>query len=165
MEKMFKKTKKFMVVAAAAVMLSAGFATVAPNEAHAAHWADKQMNWAKKTGIITVDLRDSLTTRQDTWVMIARMELHSGVSLAQARNYVMNDGISDGTRGTDRITRIEAVAMMNKVAGYGRAKWDPAGTNWLGKEIGIYDGTRDNDYATRAEVVTMLYNAQHWQKK
>ncbi|MED3397887.1 protein phosphatase 2C, partial [Bacillus wiedmannii] len=42
---MLKKIKKFMVVVAAAVMLSAGFATVAPKEA-SAHWADTQMNWA-----------------------------------------------------------------------------------------------------------------------
>ncbi|MRC32365.1 protein phosphatase 2C, partial [Bacillus thuringiensis] len=49
---MLKKLKKFMIVAAAAVMLSAGFATVAPKEA-SSHWAYNQMNWAMRKGIIT----------------------------------------------------------------------------------------------------------------
>lgn len=44
-----------MIVAIAAIMLSAGFTTAAPNEAHAAHWAGDQMRWALNSGYITAD--------------------------------------------------------------------------------------------------------------
>ncbi|HDR3908580.1 protein phosphatase 2C [Bacillus toyonensis] len=158
---MLKKLKKIMVVAAAAVMLSAGFATVAPKEA-SAHWADTQMNWAMKYKIITSDSRDSYATRQDTWLMLSRYLVKNNYSYAGARNYLMSGGLTDGTRGTDRVTRNEVVAML-----YQRCNWGPAWDSELGFErsrawgarYSIFDGKRGNDFATRAEVVSMLYNA------
>ncbi|MDO8161671.1 protein phosphatase 2C [Bacillus toyonensis] len=158
---MLKKIKKFMVVAAAAVMLSAGFATVAPKEA-SAHWADNQMNWAKKTGIITADLRDSLATRQDMWLMSMRFvyKTSGDFTYEDARSYAIRYGISDGTRGTNWITRSEAAAMVYQIR-YDSV-WNPTDgfyySDRRAKAKGIFDGTRGNDFATRAEVVTMLYN-------
>ncbi|HFR4145193.1 TPA: protein phosphatase 2C [Bacillus cereus] len=160
---MLKKLKKLMVVAAAAVMLSAGFATVAPNEAHAAHWADIQMKWAFKKGIVTADLRDNLATRQDTWIMIARWLGRSPSNYDQARKFVVDWRISDGTRGTDLVTRDEVVAMLHNRYMHGHISgWTPSGgfsnaRDW-GVSQGIYDGSRGNAFATRAEVVTMLFN-------
>ncbi|PEJ17856.1 protein phosphatase 2C [Bacillus toyonensis] len=160
---MLKKLKKIMVVAAAAVMLSAGFATVAPKEA-SAHWADTQMDWAKRNKIINTDLRDNYATRQDYWLMFARYLWSANISYAQARNYLMSAGshpITDGTRGTDFITRNEAVAMMYNKENFGGA-WQPGiGFEWSrawGARYSIFDGKRGNDLATRAEVVTMIYN-------
>ncbi|QWG52454.1 protein phosphatase 2C [Bacillus mycoides] len=160
---MLKKIKKFMIVAAAAVMLSAGFATVAPNEAHAAHWADKQMNWAFSNRIITADLRDSYATRQDAWLMITRATrpLFLG-GFEDARKSVVERGISDGTRGTNWVTRNEMAAMIFNYTALDSNGWTPQGgfeeaIKW-GRIYGYFDGTRGNDAATRAEVVTMLYN-------
>ncbi|USK99911.1 protein phosphatase 2C [Bacillus tropicus] len=160
---MLKKLKKVIIIAAAAVMLSAGFATAAPNEAHAAHWADNQMNWAFNKGIITADLRDSLATRQDVWIMIARWDGNYVGNYEKARQYVVRNGISDGTRGTNWVTRNETVAMLYNYF-YGSGGWNPNkgfgdAFSW-GRTVGVYDGSRGNDAATRAEVVTMIYNTR-----
>ncbi|MGK3615014.1 protein phosphatase 2C [Bacillus cereus] len=159
---MLKKLRKFMVIAAAAVMLSAGFATVAPKEA-SAHWADTQMNWAFNKGIITADLRDGLATRQDVWIMIARWDGNYVGNYEKARQYVVRNGISDGTRGTNWVTRNETVAMLYNYF-YGNGGWTPNkgfgnAFSW-GRTVGVYDGSRGNDAATRAEVVTMIYNTR-----
>lgn len=161
---MLNKLKKFMIVAAAAVMLSAGFATVAPKEA-SAHWADTQMDWAMSHKIVTADLRDNLATRQDSWLMLARYMYKSDLSYAQARSYLMSSGLSpmtDGTRGTNWVTRNEVVAMMYNYNNYGGA-WQPGiGFEWSrswGAYHSIFDGKRGDDFATRAEVVGMIYNS------
>ncbi|MGH0424235.1 protein phosphatase 2C [Bacillus pretiosus] len=161
---MLKKFKRFMVVAAAAVMLSAGFATFAPKEA-SAHWADTQMDWAKKHKIITADLRDSYATRKDSWLMLARYFSNTNFSYEGARRHVMSRGLyplTDGTRGNDLITRNEFVAMLYNQENFGGA-WDPElgferSRAW-GARYSIFDGKRGNDFATRAEVISMLYNA------
>ncbi|MGH0828493.1 MULTISPECIES: protein phosphatase 2C [Bacillus] len=162
---MLKKLKRFMVVAAAVVTLSAGFVTAAPEEAHAAHWADQDFRWAFAHGIITADLRDNLATRQDAWLMIYRAQLNSKdkrrqATYNQARNYVISAGYSDGSRGTNWITRDELVGMFYQGAGNGSAWNSKSGfshsRNW-GIRWGYYDGTRGNDFATRAEVVSILH--------
>ncbi|HDX9589273.1 TPA: protein phosphatase 2C [Bacillus pseudomycoides] len=158
---MLKKLKKFMVVAAAAVMLSAGFVTAAPNEAHAAHWADTQMNWAMNKGYITADLRDNLATRQDVWLILTRAKKNAGAAFDYnyARDYVIGNGISDGTRGTNWVTRDECAAMILRAKGFITSSSDEfSNIREYGKKYGIYDGSRGNDFATRAEVVTMMYN-------
>ncbi|MGH1285303.1 protein phosphatase 2C [Bacillus toyonensis] len=166
MEKMFKKIKKFMIVATAAFMLSVGFATVAPKEA-SAHWADTQMNWAFKREIVTADMRDSLATRQDTWLMITRTVLGGkfNIDYGSARDYVMSIGMTDGSRGTSWVTRSEVASMaLHMYEGvYTDIKWDPKWgfvyTDFEAENLGIFDGTRGNEFATRAEVITMIYNA------
>ncbi len=158
---MLNKLKKFMIVAAAAVMLSAGFATIAPKEA-SAHWADSKMNWAMRKGIITAYMPDNLATRQDMWLMIIRYRYgESGpMNFESARHDVIRLGISDGSRGTNWITRSEAAAMVSQIK-Y-NSLWSPTAgfydSDQRAKKLGIFDGTRGNDFATRAEVVTMLYN-------
>lgn len=162
MESMLKKLKKFMIVAAAAIMLSAGFATVAPKEA-SAHWADSQMNWAMKKGIITSYNPDSLATRQDMWLMMTRDILgwSGDFGYDYARYTLMGLHITDGTRGSDWVTRSEAAAMI--LAKKGIQLWSPeAGfyySDQRARQLGIFDGTRGSNFATRAEVVSMIYNA------
>lgn len=159
MEKMLKKLKKIVVVAAAAVTLSAGFATVAPKEA-SAHWADPQMRWAISNYVVKFDMRDSPAYRKDVWIMIANYSKKRYHTYEEARQFVMNRGISDGSRGDDRITRNEMVGMLYQKR-YNSPAWSPKGgfTNAIawGTDKGIYDGSRGNDFATRAEVITMLY--------
>ncbi|SCC46119.1 Uncharacterized protein BC05F1_03829 [Bacillus wiedmannii] len=166
---MLKKLKKFMIVAAAAVMLSAGFATVAPKEA-SAHWADSNMEWAFGAKIITTDQRDSLATRSDAWVMINRIILvnnmdslwPSGIPYYpfQAQGFVLRNGISDGTRETNWVTRQEVAAMLYNVQHpFGASNFDKV-NNWA-LSNNIYDLSRKNDFATRAEVVTMIRKGQY----
>ncbi|MBE5106488.1 protein phosphatase 2C [Bacillus thuringiensis] len=158
---MLKKLKKIMVVAAAAVMLSAGFATVAPKEA-SAHWADEHMNWAREKGYITSDMRDSLATRQDAWLIFTRyIKKSRGYDYNSARKFLMSRGISDGTRGTNWITRDEMMGMIY-AKDTGRKAWNPSNGFGNARSFGIdrfiYDGSRGSDFATRAEIVTMIYN-------
>ncbi|WP_226641232.1 protein phosphatase 2C [Bacillus tropicus] len=164
---MLKKLKRFMVVAAAAVMLSAGFATVAPQEAHAAHWADQDFRWAFAHGIITADLRDNLTTRQDAWLMIYRAHLSADkrkqATYNQARNWVISNHYSDGSRGTNWITRDELIGMFYQGFGNGSAWNSKSGfsrSRQWGMDFGFYDGTRGNDFATRAEVVSIVHRIE-----
>ncbi|WIG23697.1 protein phosphatase 2C [Bacillus anthracis] len=159
---MLKKLKRFMVVAAAAVMLSAGFATVAPKEA-SAHWADNNMNWAMNNGYIKSDNRDSYLTRQETWLVLGRYHQKRPQwpnskplnTYEQGRQYAMHERFSDGSRGTDYITRDEVAVMLVRFLylnlDYKRAV--QAAKNW-----GLYDGSRGSSYATKAEIVTMMHN-------
>ncbi|PEL40242.1 protein phosphatase 2C [Bacillus toyonensis] len=164
---MLKKLKKIMVVAAAAVTLSVGFATFSPKEA-SAHWADTQINWAFNNSIITADMRDSLATRQDMWLMMLRHEFknlyYSDYNYNTARNYAVLHGYTDGTRGTNWVTRSEAAAFASSMAGY-KNIWNSATgfseSDRRAKNLGIFDGTRGNEFATRAEVVTMIYNSRN----
>ncbi|WP_242248933.1 protein phosphatase 2C [Bacillus cereus group sp. BfR-BA-01523] len=160
---MLNKLKKFMVITAAAVMLSAGFATAAPKEAHAAHWADQEMRWAFYHGIVTADLRDNLATRQDAWLMIFRANNEgrtAGKGYNEARNWVISKGYSDGSRGTNWITRDELVGMFYQGLGNGNSWSSTNGfknsRNW-GIRWDYYDGSRGNDFATRAEVISILH--------
>ncbi|MGG4560866.1 protein phosphatase 2C [Bacillus toyonensis] len=162
MENMLKKLKKVMVVAVAGIMLSTGFATVAPNKAHAAHWADEQMKWAKSNGYITADMRDSLATRQDVWLIFTRYIKNSrGYDYNSARKFLMSRGISDGTRGTDLITRDEMMGMIY-AKDTRRKAWNPSNGFGDARNFGInrfiYDGSRGNAFATRAEIITMIFN-------
>ncbi|MFP3379695.1 protein phosphatase 2C [Bacillus sp. SIMBA_069] len=160
---MLNKLKKFMVVTAAAVMLSTGFATVAPKEAHAAHWADDVMEWAMVRSYILVDMRDSLATRQDMWLILTRAKNRSaGYNYESARDFVKNSRISDGTRGTNWVTRDEAATMALQAMGYYNI-YHPSFnfTRTFGIKHYIYDGTRGDEFATRAEVVSMIYFAAH----
>ncbi|WP_142313388.1 protein phosphatase 2C, partial [Bacillus toyonensis] len=148
----------------AAVMLSVGFATAAPNEAHAAHWADKQMQWGLNNGYIRADLRDNYATRQDAWLILARWAQRGYFmgNYEDARKYVLKHRMSDGTRGTEWVTRNEMVAMIYNYTARDHDGWTSHGgfaeaIRW-GRLMGVYDGTRGNDAATRAEVITMLYN-------
>nr|WP_088312211.1 protein phosphatase 2C [Bacillus cereus] len=159
---MLKKLKKIMVVVAAAVMLSAGFATVAPKEA-SAHWADGAMDWGLRNGYITADFRDSYATRQDTWLIITRVanDLSGGSSYAASRNYVMNRKISDGSYPEAYVLRDDVVTMLYRAS---RPPTNPMGINdWQagswGIQKGIYDGRRMLSPATRAEVMTMIRQA------
>nr|WP_088312255.1 protein phosphatase 2C [Bacillus cereus] len=158
---MLKKLKKIMVVVAAAVMLSAGFATVAPKEA-SAHWADGAMDWGLRNGYITADLRDSYATRQDTWLIITRVanDLSGGSSYAASRNYVMNRKISDGSYPEAYVKRDELVTMLYRAA-HPSSKLglnDSQAWEWAWKK-GIWDSKRVFDPATRAEVMTMIRQA------
>ncbi|MGG1289735.1 MULTISPECIES: protein phosphatase 2C [Bacillus cereus group] len=158
---MLKKLKKIMVVVAAAVMLSAGFATVAPKEA-SAHWADGAMDWGLRNGYITADLRDNYATRQDTWLIITRVanDLSGGSSYAASRNYVMNRKISDGSNPQAYVTREQVYTMLYRVAypnAYGTME-DHKALGWAVKNRITTDGRRA-DFATRAEVMTMIRQA------
>ncbi|PEM80127.1 protein phosphatase 2C [Bacillus toyonensis] len=157
---MLKKLKKTMVVAAAAVMLSAGFATVAPKEA-SAHWADNAITWVFGKGYAQSDYRYKPAIRQDVWVMLARYNGYWVKSPDEARQVMIRRGISDGSRPYAQITRNEMVGMLYQLH-FHKPAWDPrAGFNnanvW-GESNGIFDGSRGNEIATRGEVFVMLYN-------
>ncbi|HGO9417101.1 TPA: protein phosphatase 2C [Bacillus cereus] len=149
-----------MVVAAAAVMLSAGFATVAPKEA-SAHWADNAITWVFGKGYAQSDYRYKPAIRQDVWVLLARYTGNWVKSPEEARQVVIRSGISDGSRPNAQITRNEMVGMLYQNH-FHQPAWDPrAGFNnaivW-GESNGIFDGSRGNEVATRGEVFVMLYN-------
>ncbi len=161
---MLNKLKKFMVIAAAAVMLSVGFATISPNAA-SAHWADKQMNWALDKGYVTADLRDNLATRQDSWLIMLRA-YNNGYynhTMQSAHNMASQLRVAEDGRPTNWVTREEMATFLYnfRYLAYTNTPWPGFGTtsNWAVRN-GIFDGSRPQAFATRAEVVTMIYNAK-----
>ncbi|WP_336992935.1 protein phosphatase 2C [Bacillus toyonensis] len=159
---MLKKLKKIMVVAAAAVMLSAGFATIAPKEA-SAHWADTQMNWALNNGYLTADLRDNLATRQDAWLIMGRVwQDYPDFTMKGAHNLASQLRVAEDGRPTNWVTREEMGSFLYsfRYLAYTNKPWPgfPTTTTWAVGN-GIYDGSRPQAFATRAEVVTMIYTA------
>ncbi|MFT9870008.1 protein phosphatase 2C [Bacillus mobilis] len=160
MEKMLKKIKKFIVVAAATITLSAGFATISP-QAASAHWADTQMDWAFNKGIINTDLRDSPATRQDAWLIMERLYTGAnGYNYNDARSFARQLRIAEDGRPTNWVTREEMGSFLYsfRYIAYTNKSWPGFGTTttWATGN-GIFDGSRPQDVATRAEVVTMIY--------
>ncbi|MGE1052282.1 DUF4179 domain-containing protein [Bacillus sp. GFa4/2] len=161
---MLKKLKKIMVVAAAVVMLSVGFATISPNAA-SAHWADQHMNWALDNGYVTVDLRDSLAVRQDAWLIMIRAYQgpYHDATMKHAHNMASQLRVAEDGRPTDLVTRQEMATFLYnfRYLAYSNKPWPGFGTtsNWAVRN-GIFDGSRPQAYATRAEVVTMIHNAK-----
>ncbi|MEC3467685.1 protein phosphatase 2C [Bacillus tropicus] len=159
---MLKKIKKFIVVAATTITLAAGFATISP-QAASAHWADTQMNWALNNGYVTADMRDSLATRQDAWLIMTRAWNDApGIGLTGAHNFAKQLRIAEDGRPTNWVTREEMATFLYNLRyiAFTNKPWPGFGTtsNWAARN-GIFDGSRPQAFATRGEVVTMIYRA------
>lgn len=157
---------------------SAGFTDVAPG-----YWAAEDINWcfAKKVMLgnsATTFNPAGVTSRQQLWMVLARVNGSAPDSMATARTWAINMGVSDGTNVSGSLTRQQMVAMLYRYsaikgyagkAGTGLAGFTDAGSvsayaqeamSWAVAN-GIITGNdgrlNPNGTATRAQFAAIMH--------
>ncbi|MDR0951359.1 MAG: YDG domain-containing protein [Oscillospiraceae bacterium] len=98
-------------------------------------------------------------TRAMLWTVLARLsgETITGESWAQdARAWVLEAGVSDGTNPNKFVTRNEIVTMLYRFAGIGEDGYGGEAMAWAA-ELKIMNDGRPEDTATRAELAAILH--------
>lgn len=91
---------------------SAGFTDVA-----AGYWAADDINWCYAKNVMlgnsaTTFNPTGVTSRQQLWMVLARVNGSAPDSMATARTWAINMGVSDGTNVSGSLTRQQMVAML-----------------------------------------------------
>ena len=149
------------------------------------YWAHEEIAWASSNqymqGTSSVSFNPSGTvTRQQVWMILARMSGADPVDMAAARDWAITNGISDGTNPGSPVTRqqlaallyrfavqngMAAVTMEENLSGFPDAEsvsnYAIQAMNWAVGQ-GIITGTSDGllnptGLSTRAQLAVMLY--------
>ena len=86
------------------------------------HWAYNEIAWAFEngymngTGTATFHPTGSVT-RQQVWMILARMSGADPANMAEAKNWAVNNGVSDGSNPGSPVTRQQLVALLYRFAG------------------------------------------------
>ena len=85
------------------------------------HWAIKEITWAAENGIMNgigggQFAPDRTVTRQQLWMVMARLGGSTPADMAAARSWAMSNNISDGTRPGEALTRQQLVAILYRYA-------------------------------------------------
>lgn len=119
---------------------------------------------------------NGLVTRQQVWMILARMNGYTPDSMAAARDWAMSTGVSDGSNPDDPVTRQQLVTLLWRAAGEPSGdlsvleKYPDAGSvsayakeamAWA-IECGIINGTTQGTLnpmgnADRAQMAAILY--------
>ena len=110
-------------------------------------WAYPEILWAFENGYVngtsaTTFSPNGAISRQQVWMILARLSGASPANMAEARTWAMEHGISDGTNPGNPVTRQQLVALLFRYAsGIGRANDERA-------NLSIFpDADRVADYA------------------
>ena len=84
-------------------------------------WAYNEIQWAFENGYMngttsTTFVPSGAVTRQQVWMILARMAGSNPVDMAAARAWAVNNGISDGTDPGAAVTRQQLVALLHRFA-------------------------------------------------
>ena len=147
-------------------------------------WAYNEIKWAYDNGYVngtsaTTFSPNSSISRQQVWMILARLSGADPANMAEARTWAMENGISDGTTPGNAVTRQQLVALLYRYAtmmGYANdaradlTSYPDAGTvasyavepmQWsVANSIvaGTSDGTLNpTGTATRAQFAVILY--------
>lgn len=87
-------------------------------------WAKDAIAWAYENGYVngtsgTTFNPDGSITRQQMWMILARLSGASPANMAEAREWAMDSGVTDGTNGGNAMTRQQMVTFLYR---YGRLK-------------------------------------------
>ena len=87
----------------------------------ASFWAYDEIAWAYDNGYVngtsaTTFSPNSSITRQQVWMILARLSGTSPASMAAAREWAMANNISDGTNPGNAVTRQQLVALLYRYA-------------------------------------------------
>ena len=87
----------------------------------AAFWAYDEIAWAYDNGYVngtsaTTFSPNSSITRQQVWMILARLSGGNPASMAAAREWAMANNISDGTNPGNAVTRQQLVALLYRYA-------------------------------------------------
>ena len=107
----------FVPEGSAAVSQEMDFADVGES-----HWAYNEIAWAFEngymngTGTATFHPTGSVT-RQQVWMILARMSGADPANMAEAKSWAVNNGVSDGSNPGSPVTRQQLVALLYRFAG------------------------------------------------
>ena len=84
-------------------------------------WAYDEIVWAYDNGYVngttaTTFSPNGSITRQQVWMILARLSEKSPANMAEARTWAMDNGISDGTNPGAAVTRQQLVALLYRFA-------------------------------------------------
>ena len=101
---------------AAPVIPGAAFADV-PED----FWAYNEINWAAENGYMngttsTTFAPSGAVTRQQVWMILARMAGARPADMAEAKTWAVENGISDGTNPGAAVSRQQLVALLYRFA-------------------------------------------------
>lgn len=85
------------------------------------HWAIKEITWATENSVMngiggSQFAPDRTVTRQQLWMVMARLGNSNPADVAAARSWAMSSNISDGTRPGEALTRQQLVAILYRYA-------------------------------------------------
>lgn len=85
------------------------------------HWASKEIRWARDGGLMSGYENGQFrpwasTTRQQLWMVLARLSGTRPSSMAEARQWAINTGVSDGSNPTGELSRQQLVTMLYRFA-------------------------------------------------
>ena len=85
-------------------------------------WAYNEIQWAAENGYMTGTTATTFNpggtvTRQQVWMILARMAGANPADMAVAKTWAVNNGISDGTNPGGAVTRQQLVALLYRFAG------------------------------------------------
>lgn len=90
----------------------------------AGSWARDAIAWAYENGYMNgvsaaAFQPDGTITRQQLWMILARLNGQNPANMAEARQWAMSSGVSDGTNGANAMTRQQMVTFLYR---YGQQK-------------------------------------------
>ena len=109
-----------------AVFAREGSAVVTPEisftDVAESFWAYNEIQWAAENGYMTGTTSTTFNpggtvTRQQVWMILARMAGSNPADMAAAKTWAVNNGISDGTNPGGAVTRQQLVALLYRFAG------------------------------------------------
>lgn len=85
------------------------------------YWAAKEIAWASSNGIMNgvggnMFNPGSQVNRQQTWMVLGRMAGAAPADMAAAREWAMANGVSDGSKPTNPLSRQQLVALLYRYA-------------------------------------------------
>lgn len=116
----------------------------------AGYWAKGAIDWASANGYMkgltgSVFNPEGAATRQQVWMILARLSGQSPSGMAEARIWAMNSGLSDGTNPGAPVTRQQMVTFLHRYCGM---RGYPVSRN--GDLTAFLDYSSASDYAKNA---------------
>ena len=114
------------------------------------YWAAGQIAWARDNGLMTGYYDGSFrpyagTTRQELWMVLARLSGANPADMWAAREWAMNVGITDGSNPYAPLSNQQMIAMLYRYAAYRRMDLTAP------SNLGYYrDGSAVSGYARTA---------------
>ena len=84
-------------------------------------WARNEIEWAYESGYVngitaTTFNPNGAISRQQVWMILARLSGQSPATMAEARAWAVENGVSDGTNPGNAVTRQQLVALLFRYA-------------------------------------------------
>lgn len=117
------------------------------------HWAAKEIRWARDGGLMSGYGNGNFgptasTTRQQLWMVLARLSGTRPADMAMARQWAINTGVSDGSNPSGVLSRQQLVTMLYRFA------------KSQGKDVSA--SAKLSGYADSAKVASYAKEALSW---